>query len=140
MELYDTDGDKSVSKQEVADRLQKILDENNGLLMLHAIVTMDRKPLAGAKVMFVPDPFLEGAISPASCVTDESGSGIPAISEADFPSSHRYARALQPGVYRVEITHDSVQIPARYNTKTGLGADVSYRLMNSGMHFDMVSK
>jgi hypothetical protein len=39
---------------------------------------------------------------------------------------------IRPGLYRVEITHPSIPVPARYNTETTLGAEVSEASLSNG--------
>ena len=45
---------------------------------------------------------------------------------------------MQPGLYRVEITHPTVTLPAKYNTETTLGREVSGdSLVGVDVHFEL---
>jgi hypothetical protein len=46
-------------------------------------------------------------------------------------------KAVQQGLYRVEITHDSVTIPDKYNTATTLGLEVSFDSGGYLVSFDL---
>lgn len=138
--IYDTNSDKAVTSEEIAARLQRLLDERNGLLMLHAMVTLDKRPLSGATIKFVPEAIVAEAIKPAQGQTDANGRCMPAIAPEDSPTPSRSVQAIQPGLYRVEITHSSKTLPPRYNVNSELGVDVSYRQMDSGISFDLNSR
>jgi hypothetical protein len=43
----------------------------------------------------------------------------------DRPKNAPNMPLVQPGIYRVEITHPSVKIPAKYNTETTLGIEIT---------------
>lgn len=44
---------------------------------------------------------------------------------------------MPPGFYRVEITKDGLNIPAKYNTETILGTEISYETMLQPIEFDL---
>lgn len=115
--LLDTDGNKQVSTDEIAARVQSWLDSSTGGLPASVSVLYKGKPLGDATVVFEPEPFLEGVISPAEGFTSMSGR-----TELDCESLPFGAQA---GFYRVRITSEGTSIPAKYNEATGLGAEVS---------------
>ena len=45
-------------------------------------------------------------------------------------------QGVQQGLFRVEITHPTVTIPAKYNIETKLGKEVSFELGENVMRFD----
>jgi hypothetical protein len=47
------------------------------------------------------------------------------MSPDDMPKNAPKMPLVQPGLYSVEITHPSTKIPAKYNTATTLGIEVS---------------
>ena len=71
-------------------------------------MTVGGRPLDGATVRFVPERFLQGAVKPAVGTTDRQGAAIIAIADEDLPADQRTLRAMQPGIYRVEIKHPGV--------------------------------
>lgn len=115
---YDTDGDQHISKEELLQRLQRVLDTEVGVMEVNCEVQLSGQPLPGATVKFVPEPFLGSAVQPSEGVTDASGTAamrLPGAADS----------GIQLGIYKVEITHPSHQLPARYNTETTLGIDVA---------------
>jgi hypothetical protein len=73
------------------------------------------KPLQGALVKFVPEKFMGSGIAPAEAITGETGGGSVSIPKATPPG-------ISVGFYRIEITKDGENIPAKYNTETTLGS------------------
>ncbi len=115
---YDTDGDQHIAKDELLQRLQRVLDTEVGLMEVNCEVHLSGLPLPGASVKFVPESFLGSAVQPSEGVTDASGTAsmrLPGAADS----------GMQLGIYKVEITHPSHQLPARYNTATTLGIDVA---------------
>ena len=97
-------------------------------------VTHNGKPLAGAKVVFVPEKFLGGTLQSGSGTTSRSGFCHDLRPYAADPS----VKGLSPGFYRVEITKDGEKIPAKYNSETTLGAEVAVvRRRRDGLNFDL---
>jgi hypothetical protein len=88
-------------------------------------VTLNGLPLAGATVRLVPAEFLDNAVKPASAQTGQSGGGQLAMAPNDRPKNAPNMPLVQPGIYRVEITHPSVKIPAKYNSETSLGIEIT---------------
>jgi hypothetical protein len=77
-------------------------------------------PIEGAKVRVVPESFLSEAIQPGEGVTNHRGIAKPVT--VDAPPG---LPGIELGLYRVQITHDSLKIPARYNEATELGFELS---------------
>ena len=72
-----------------------------------------------------PEPFLEGAIAPATGEAKRGGNGFLGMAREDLPHNAPNLPLVQPGLYRVEITHPSQQIPPKYNSSTKLGLEVA---------------
>lgn len=125
--IFDSDGDGQISRAELADGLQQWRDEKTGLVSLHCEVTWKGRPLQGATVRMIPEPFFEGAIAPASGETDAAGQAQMSCDSEHLPEALKSLRAVQPGIYRVEVTHPQIDLPAKYNTNTQLGRSVSLR-------------
>ena len=124
MDQYDTTGDKQLSAEEISARLEEKYSRSAGLTTIQCRVTLDGRPLSGATVRYVPEAFLESVVKAAEGVTDQYGLASVAIPDEQLPDDQRGLGALQMGVYRVEITHPSQSIPAKYNAQTTLGYEL----------------
>ena len=119
----DKDGDSQVSAEEIAARIRLWSEGETGIMSFYCMVTLDGRPLEGAEVKLDPEPFLGDAVKPASGVTRSDGA-ILKIDPALLPEEDRYLRGVQPGLYKVRITHPSQKIAPRYNTATMLGQEI----------------
>lgn len=112
----DKNKDKSLSASELQQRVEQYAQL--GPLSLACTVTLDGRALAGATVTFEPEPFLGASLRPATTTTDKDGvSGLFQVEGKSFPT-------LPPGLYRIRVTKDGTNLPARYNTQTTLGREV----------------
>lgn len=118
LDVIDTDDDQKVSAAEIVARFELYESQKLGLRDRQFRVTFNGKPLADANVKLVPEPFLEDVIEPASGVSGPDGNLQPTAGVDGL-------RGMRPGYYRIEVTSDKVKLPAKYNTKTILGAEVS---------------
>jgi hypothetical protein len=116
----DKNGDGRLTADEIADRLA-FFQEQGMLMEVGVEVTLDGQPLAGATVTLVPEKFMGPSVKPASVVTDEAGTGT-------LKTEGAGEGTVACGYYRVQVSKN-VQgrevVPARYNTKTVLGHEVS---------------
>src|SRR5207302_8687311 len=107
-----------------------------GLLSVACRVTLDATPLEGATVTFVPEKFMGPGFEPASGVSDAKGS-VP-LTVKDLP-----APGVRWGFYRIEVSKKNAAgnelLPARYNTATTLGAEVSTD-MRRGIYLPLSSQ
>lgn len=125
---FDQDSDGSISAEELSDALTSFQKQDASLVAINCVVNRNGQPLEGAKVEFVPEAFLGGAIKPASGVTSADGTTSPSIPEEDIPEELRgRVKGVNGGIYRVVVTHPTVEVPAKYNTQTELGRVVSRR-------------
>ena len=118
LKLWDTDGDGAVTQPEITQRLGQFVDSGVGMSAVIGSVSWQRAPLPGAKVVFEPEAFLGEGMLTASGTTDESGETK--ISVADEFLPHPNMKGIQPGLYRVRITHPEVNLPDVYNTNSTL--------------------
>ena len=125
VKLIDKNSDGQISKDEIQNRVQQWIDSKVGILSFHCNVTLDGKPLEGATVTYVPEPFMGGAVEEATGITDETGAAVIAIDQAKLPSHLKGIHGMRSGFYKVEVTHPSKSILAKYNTETTLGQEVS---------------
>jgi len=123
---YDADKDGQISQEELRKGLRDIFNPKDGLLSVACEVTRNGQPLTGAVVKFIPMPELDGAIPPASGITDTQGSAFLNLADEDRPkNTPSRIPVVRPGLYLVEVTHDQLKIPEEYNSKTKLGKEVS---------------
>jgi hypothetical protein len=119
--FYDANQDGLVSQAEIQSRLEAMLGAGIGRMPCMCVVYGDSdRPIEGATVRVVPEAFLGGAIQPGEGVTNHRGIAKPVT--IDAPPG---LPGIELGLYRVEITHDILKIPARYNTATELGFELS---------------
>jgi len=135
LEVIDTNGDKAISEDEIKARIESWAETKLGRVNVIAVVTRRGQPLAGAKVKFVPEEFMGGAVPEAEGTTDEGGG---AIVTATGSGAVQGAEGVAPGFYRVEITKGT-EIPAKYNKETILGQEVALDTpaMQEGIRFDL---
>jgi hypothetical protein len=128
LDVYDTSKDGKIQPEEIAARLKSWEDTKVGITAATFYLKLNGRPLTGAQVVLEPEPFLEGAVMPASCETNSSGLAGPTMAPEHLPEGVRFG--LQSGLYKIKVTHPSLQIPAKYNEQTELGIEVP-------PHFDL---
>jgi hypothetical protein len=115
----DKDNDGRLTGDEIADRLTLFLDQ--GMQADVSVeVTFEGRPLAGATVTLVPEKFMGPGVKSASVVTDEMGTG--------YFTTEGSGAHVALGYYRVQVTKNAQgreMIPAKYNTQTVLGQEIS---------------
>jgi len=117
----DLNGDGAVSASEVTARIKNWQETKLGRMTLSCTVNKGGEPLEGATVTFEPEKFLGDEIQPASGVTDPFGMvsvSVPTTGREDPPG-------IAPGLYLIRITKEGVDIPAKFNTETVLGQEIS---------------
>jgi hypothetical protein len=143
----DTDGDGGVSAAEVAERVRAWKEMRTGLASVRVHVTLDGKPLAGARVLLEPEPFLGSHVKPASGETNPYGDVSPSVAPEDLPDPS-LPGGVHFGLYRVRITKPDggggrETLPARYHAETVLGQEISYDdpgMANNDIRFALESR
>ena len=125
---YDQDRDRQISRSELIQRFATWVQSGLGVSSLTCSVTWKGRPLAGAQVKLLPEECFAGVLQPAVGMTDESGIAMLSIDASHLPSDARNMQGVQQGLYRIEIDHPEIEIPARYNTDTRLGKEVSFEM------------
>ena len=125
VKLIDKNSDGQISKDEIENRVQQWIDSKVGIMTFHCTVKLDGQPLEGATVKYVPDSFMGGAVEEASGVTDATGSAVTAIDQEKLPGHLKGINGMRTGIYKIEITHPSKNIPAKYNPETTFGQEVA---------------
>jgi len=105
---YDQDGDGQVSQEEIAARLETLFSSGVGAQAVMCTVTQKGRPLAGAEVRLVPEEFLGNAVPAATGTTDDTGVAQLGMRTDLLPANLRNLPMMQPGIYRVEITHPAL--------------------------------
>jgi hypothetical protein len=124
LKVMKTDKDKGVTKEMIAGRIEKWIESKIGRTTISCTVTRNGKPLEGAKVAFLPEPFLSDALTQkAEGITNQMGMAMISLPVETGPDA--LPPGMPPGMYRVEITKPGDNIPAKYNKETELGQEVS---------------
>ena len=79
------------------------------------------KPLADAKVVLEPEPYLGNDIQAGEGVTTISAPRTWACRPKKRLRPSSRMKLIQYGTFKVRITHPTIKIPAKYNTETTLG-------------------
>lgn len=105
---YDVNGDGQLSADEIESRITELFSRAVGLLKVECTVTRRGRPLTGAEVRFIPESFLGDSLTAATATTDDKGFCSPSIPQDKLPASVGHLQMMQPGIYRVEISHPSI--------------------------------
>jgi len=115
----DKDNNGRLTADEIADRLT--LFQQQGMQSDVSVeVMLDGRPVVGATVTLVPEKFMGQSVKPASTVTDEMGTGSLKTEGSDVQVAYGY--------YRVQVSKNAQgreTIPAKYNSQTVLGQEIS---------------
>jgi hypothetical protein len=118
IKYIDQNADGNISEAEIEARIEQFRVSSTAARSRMFHLTYRGRPLAEAKVRFTPEPFLDGVIEPAEGVADGTGTVMP------FADIAEGVKGIRPGYYRVEVTSPHVQLPAKFNSETTLGAEV----------------
>lgn len=134
IDRFDQNKDGAISTEECQGKFSELERQGASLVAVTFVVRRNGVPVQGATVKLVPESFMGDQSKTASGVTDQDGSTVPSIPDEDIPSEYRgKIRGAPTGIFRVEVTHPSIPIPAKFNTQTTLGRIISRR-----EHEDMV--
>ncbi|RIK85063.1 MAG: hypothetical protein DCC67_04515 [Planctomycetota bacterium] len=115
----DANGDGNLSADELEAQFTKYRDQRVGLQRAAFQLVYKGKPVPNAEVRFIPEPYLEGVVTPASGTTDIDGVVLPHVDGEQLPG-------MQLGYYRVQVISSTVNVPEKYSSADSpLGADVS---------------
>jgi hypothetical protein len=128
LERFDRDGDGAMSAEELRTNLEEFQKQDASLVAVSCAVMRGNQPLEGSTVKFVPEEFMGDSIKPASGVTGRDGMASLSIADQELPEEYRgRVSGVYCGIYRVEVSHPQVDVPAKYNAKTELGRIVTRR-------------
>ena len=127
MRQLDTNGNGSVDAAELAARIEAWEESKIGLAPVQCSVKLDGRPLIGAEVVYETEPYLADAIPTAIGKTNKFGRA-----KMSIPKDQRPTADTPPGVrfglykVRISVLKDGKEtIPARYNSDTTLGQEIS---------------
>jgi hypothetical protein len=121
-----------ISADDLKRTLRRVFDPRTAVVTATCAVRRNGQPLSGATVRFVPLPVFKDTLPVASGVTDTDGYAMIGAAPEELPNAAPKVALMTPGLYFVEVTHPSVQIPEKYNQKTVLGKEVSTDTVYSG--------
>jgi hypothetical protein len=132
---YDSNSDGRVTADEIAARLNDWAAQKLALMGCSYIVTLDGQPLEEATITMVPEQYLGPNVKPATGITAPNGLARMSHADEDLPktANGRPMAGVKSGTYKVQITHPSRKIPAKYNSATELGEEVAYDLNPNGV-------
>lgn len=119
---WDTDGNKLISDEELAERIAKYKAASGSVASAAFQVTYKKKPLEGASVLLEPEAFMGQGFETASGTTDRYGYvtlNRPDMEQGGYPGVYL-------GLYRVKISKQvdgEELLAAKYNEQTELGFD-----------------
>lgn len=134
LDRYDKDGNHQISQEEISQRLKSLFSSSVGLLELQCAITRSGRPLSGATVRFIPEPFLGAGLQTATATTDDDGLASPKIPTDQLPDRLRNAPLMQVGLYRVEVEHPS--LPTDQAKQLGFEIDPTRR-GGTNVRFDL---
>jgi hypothetical protein len=129
---YDADGNGQLTAAELCARFEKIFNPDVGVCPVRCQITRNGRPLQGAEVRFVPPKILADTLPAASGTTGSAGTVGLRLDPEDMPENipSRRVAVMRPGIYLVQVTHPSLQIPPQYNAATTLGKEVFSEVLN----------
>jgi hypothetical protein len=139
LRFYDQSKDQKLSADEIGAVIKDMYGQGAGMTALGCTINLDGSPLAGATVRFIPEAFLGPEIKEAKGVTNSAGAAALGISPDELPKELRRHSLMRVGIYRVEVTHPTKKIPAKYNTETELGFEFHQLNHVSSPTFNLVS-
>lgn len=145
MANLDSNKDDKISEAELADRIRIWQRQRAGLLLFTCEISLDGKPLTGAKLTFEPEEFFGGTIEPAFGETSFLGTATPVIS-SEGKASPDLSQGIQPGIYKIrvsKIVDGKETIPAKYNSETILGQEVAvddWAISNKRVRYTLKTK
>lgn len=122
---YDKDLNGEVSSSEIVERIRVWQASPIGIRTVRCRVLMNNKPIAGATVIWKPEEFLGDDLHPASGITDANGFADVGLDAGVLPAGGQRVVGVPCGLYKIEITHPTLSIPSRFNSKSTLGREVA---------------
>lgn len=131
---YDVNNDGRLDREELSGRIGDVVfNPHKRFMSGECVVKRKGRPLTNATVHLKPLACLSGVIPPAAGVTNPAGFARLRLDEKDLPAgAPPFPGLVRPGLYRVEVTHASIPVPARFNSQSVLTAEISSASLNEG--------
>ena len=139
-EQYDANHDSQVQPEEITARIKNWQESRIGITPFECWIRLDGRPLGGATVKLVPEPFLGNAIEVASGTSEANGQVVLSIAADRLPAAQQRIRGVQLGLYKVEVSHPRVRLPEKYNGHTELGCEVTPKSVLKSPRFELSSR
>lgn len=141
---YDADSNGSVSEAEIVQRLEKWQTDRLGFLSMSANVHLDGRPVSGATVTLMPEPYLGDAVKPASGITDANGNAVLSVKADDLPEAIK-ARGLRiggvyPGTYKITIAKAGQKLPDAGADGLPLGEEISQDTVQTHVEVSLTAR
>jgi hypothetical protein len=120
---YDADKNGRIDASEIESRIESWTAHGAMVMPTGFYVKMDGRPLANAKVVLEPEPFMGGVLPPGEGVVDSTGACGPTVPKELL--SKAIPAGMFCGLYQIKITSSEKTIPAKYNERTELGFEVA---------------
>lgn len=122
---FDANSDGKITADEIDARIAKWVESKIGLTQFSVGFTYGNKPLDGATIKLVPEDWLGTEVKPGTGTTDATGRANIVMAQEDLRADEKGLPGMRLGVYRVEVTHPSIQLPAKFNTQSEIGVEVA---------------
>jgi hypothetical protein len=145
MATLDLDKDGKASEAEIEQRIESWQATGLGVMSIACRVTLDGKAVDEATVTFEPEPFLGTEVKQGVGTTRGGGMANVSVLKENRPAAD-YPPGMQFGLFKVKISKQAggkETIPAKYNTESVLGQQVSTddpAIMSQLIKFDLTSK
>lgn len=121
----DANSDGKVTADEITARVNKWAESKVGITQYSLSITLDGRPVEGAVIKLVPEDWLGTEIKGGSGTTDTSGRANISLAVEDLKANEKDLQGMRLGYFKVEVTHPSIAIPAKYNTATEIGVEIA---------------
>lgn len=107
---YDLDSSGSVSGEELQTRAQQWVDRDVAIAIVGCKVKLDKSELVDVAVCLIPEEVHAGEVLPAKAVSKHGRNGYFCLDEEHRGNDQRYRRGNQLGLFRIELSHPSMQL------------------------------
>jgi hypothetical protein len=142
-QLYDLNGDKFVSEDEITQRLRKWQSDKLGFRSIGLSVTLNGRPVPNVHVQLTPEPYLGDAVKPATGTTNKFGFAGLSVAAEDLPVAIKRRgikiSGVYPGTYKVTLSGAQVQLPTVDSNGIPLGDEVARDTVDSSIEITLKS-
>jgi hypothetical protein len=119
---YDADKDGAISRAELESHVQEWVDRGDGIASITCVVRLKNRQIGDVSVRLIPDDALSETIHAAATVSHPKFASFLSIPPEYKHPSHAKLAGMQYGLYRVEVTHPSLNLIPSADSR---GVDVS---------------